>query len=63
MEDFKCNHCKKEIDIVEEELFDLFDSTETIHDINCPYCKEELHVQPIVTFEFKLCDDDGLSLD
>jgi len=55
--DFKCNHCKTEINIQDEELFNLYE--EGLHDIECPNCEKTIYVNSIATFEFEVCDEDG----
>jgi len=57
--DFKCNKCKEGIDIHEFELFELYDKDEGLHDIECPHCGEEIHIQTVVNYDFTVCDEDG----
>ena len=59
MSDFKCNECKEDIDINDFELFELYDKDEDLHDILCPHCNKLIHVKPIISFDFILCDKDG----
>jgi len=57
MINFECNHCKKEIDIQEHELYELY--SEDCHQVECPYCDKTIYVNAIPTFIFEVTDENG----
>lgn len=57
MSDFKCDKCKKDIDIHDHELYELYN--ENNHKVDCPYCQEKIHVNAVVDYHFVVTDEDG----
>ncbi len=55
--DFKCNHCKEEIDIQYYEFFNLYE--EGAHEVQCPKCDETIHINSVVHYSFEVTDEDG----
>ena len=55
--DFKCNHCKEEIDIQDNEFYQLYE--EGTHEVECPKCDETIHINSIVNYSFEVTDEDG----
>ena len=50
----KCPHCGEEIDIVEHELWQLYDDQD--QDIECPHCDNDFHVQIHVSYSYSTDD-------
>ena len=55
--DFKCNHCKEEIDIGQNEFYQLYE--EGAHEVDCPFCEKQIYINSIVNYTFEVTDEDG----
>jgi hypothetical protein len=60
MDKIICIYCNQEIDIYENELYELFE--EDGHNITCPNCNQEIYVNTSIKYSFEVgkvsCEDE-----
>jgi DNA-directed RNA polymerase subunit RPC12/RpoP len=54
--DFKCNKCKRDIDIAESELWELYGDNDHEY-VSCPMCDEEICIKVEKTYSFECIDE------
>lgn len=55
----KCPHCGEEIDVVEHELWQLYDDNFN-DDLECPHCDQKFRVEVHVSYSFSTDDQSDL---
>jgi len=55
----KCPYCDKNIDVRENEMFDLYDET-VPHEVRCPHCLKEILIFSRAVWTFSTSNQDGL---
>ena len=54
---FKCNHCDFNINIDENEFYQLYEEDQ--HEVDCPNCGKTVYVNSVAYYRFHVTDEDG----